>query len=1431
MYSFDPSTKTVEQTNKFLKSTFAGVDSDGYDLRISPAYLSYQKFLEEDLRNIIMEEFLPAYREAIGRARDDETFTILNPEQDIKISYATLTKTAAIDRTRHILVKFYDSNISKFVASEEVDIFTLPNFTKDGVLEWKDGKNYSFIHLLEERPTLTYNEPTNTSDSPVFKIKSDQGNSIQIDFNKFKLSLGKGAKFNLLDAIATLTAFENSSQLIEDILKQYSNISLMSAVKRPPEVWLKEGITTNDLEASLVPENIIGSDEYNSRASWQLNRYKLAKARDVINQTLSLDRAVGQTLAVDAVTPLTGNVIIPAGTVLSQEHVDTCKKAGVCYLQVVNNDMTQCYTAEMLYIQNLRAGTKISPELRQHLSRVGINEPYMYISKDITLEPTSAYLIKQNTLLTEDDIGLLNEIGYTFMAKKTKTSKSVFVHKPYREIISNGSVPGGLLGAPGTKWFYYARQASGYKFVPEIDYLRAQDLLAIISLGFELQSGSGFQAVRNTDSSFDKRVSTVQDKFRSAMIYSIKNSFRRIQKPLRDAVATDANCIVKKSNSFEGIFVIFGTNFLKYLRDSKAIEPLAVSGNQNPLANMSSLTKINTYTASKNSVSDIQRQIAIATYGKIDPYETPQSNRLGVVSNATVYCRIGLDGELRTPYYTVDREHSRLNPKIEWLTSKEEESLIFGDLSTITLSDDGRILNGDDIVLLRAPNNFNKDIDRQTFITGHVKDIQITNCYADEMLSWVTASIPFVGSNDAARVLFADAQIKEAKALVASEEPYVMTPAYKEIPKMSSRFSLYVDNPERTVDFKNFKYRRDTANQKKHAYHHLPYDSIKDISQVRVGDIYSESGASTGLEDEDYDFHEYLLGKNSACHIRVSPYNKNFNGSDERNQSGASHAKNLSTAKNVNRHYKVTSSYVSDNGILSTGINALTVFMPSGYNYEDGYHISKSFAKRMSSYVYNTEEIFINSRAKEEKYVYVPKLDFYDTELKIKANETRLLLSYKESAGSSANERFVTPKESTGYLFTTRPGKSNLTSKGYNYITLTTVDVKPAERGDKFANRHGNKGVTNLVQDDERMPKLLNGKACEVVLNPLGVGHRRNLGQVLEAKLGLVAHIFGIKFMTNSISGISTDDVFKWVKLLYRVANSTTDSEVITAIANSGLELDADLQSQIKYSAQYARTWAGVFDEEGQAIIGIYNDEGDIVFTEKATIGYVYYNKMLQESADKEHARAGYESNEPILQTHRAPTKGGHGGGQRAGTMETAAIAAYDATDYLYELLNQRCDNDIAKQEFIRDTFFTSNIKDDWTFDNRGQRMSVTQVLCYLLAMGIVVEDLGNDIVPIDKDTVAKLTTFKDKEFLNAGQNYYISTKKKAPETLMEFKVEQVRELKAQEQVDKVLDLSGVTVEEPPKVANAVAEPDPTKPEPSQLDVQNELLRAALMNG
>ncbi len=595
------------------------------------------------------------------------------------------------------------------------------------------------------------------------------------------------------------------------------------------------------------------------------------------------------------------------------------------------------------------------------------------------------------------------------------------------------------------------------------------------------------------------------------------------------------------------------------------------------------------------------RDVHYSHYGRMCPIETPEGPNIGLINSLSSYAKINKYGFIETPYRRVDWNTHKVTNIIDYLTADEEDNFTVAQANSVLL-EDGSFANN--IVMARyIHDNLEVPIERVDYMDVSPKQV----------VAVATACIPFLENDDSNRALMGANMQRQAVPLINPQAPFVGTGMeYKAAHDSGAALLCQNDGVVEYVDAKEIRVRRDNGALDK-------YEIIK-FQRSNSGTCYNQRPI-VALGDR-VDVGETLADGPSM-----------------------------------------------EKGEMALGQNVLVAFMTwEGYNYEDAVIMNERLVRDDVYTSIHIEEYESEARdtklGPEEITRELPNVgedalkdldergiirigaEVKDGDIlvgkvtpkgmtELSAEERLLHAIFGEKAREVRDTSLRVPHGGGGIvhdvkIFTREAGDE--LSPGVNLLVrVYIVQKRKINEGDKMAGRHGNKGVVSRIMPEEDMPYMPDGTPVDIMLNPLGVPSRMNIGQVLELHLGMAARSLGIYVASPVFDGADEDDVWG-------------------TVAEAGMANDA---KTILYDGR-----------TGQP------------FDNRVSVGVMYYLKLSHMVDDKLHAR----STGPYSLVTQQPLGGkAQFGGQRFGEMEVWALEAYGAAYTLQEILTYKSDDVVGR--------------------------------------------------------------------------------------------------------------------------------------------------------
>ncbi|MFH1509714.1 MAG: DNA-directed RNA polymerase subunit beta [Candidatus Nealsonbacteria bacterium] len=590
------------------------------------------------------------------------------------------------------------------------------------------------------------------------------------------------------------------------------------------------------------------------------------------------------------------------------------------------------------------------------------------------------------------------------------------------------------------------------------------------------------------------------------------------------------------------------------------------------------------------------RDVQPSHYGRICPIETPEGPNIGLVGHMASFSKINKYGFLETPYFKVNKTKVIFKP--EYLNAYQEEQNNIAS-GSVLLDKEGKIVPQRVEARLKGePGMIEKD------------KIDYVDVSTEQAISIATSCIPFLQNDDANRALMGSNMQRQSVPLINPDPPVVSTGVEDVVARDSGQVIL--SETDGTI-------------------------IAVDANQIVVK-------SSENQKNITYDLRTFIRTNQYTC-FHQKPI--------------------IQKGQKVKKGEILTDGGSISQGVLSLGKNVLVAFMPwRGYNFEDAIIISERLAKNdaytsihIESFICDIRETKLGPElttpdipnVSEEKLKDLDEEGIIRVGAEVSPNDILVgKISPKGEADLTAEERLLRAifgeksrevKDSSllmqhgkrgrvvGVKIFSRELGHKLEPGVIKKVEVEIAQLRKIHAGDKLAGRHGNKGVISVVMPEEEMPFMEDGTPVDIILNPISVTSRMNLGQILETHLGWAANKLGYRAITPSLAGANEEDIKRELK-------------------EAGLPEDGKIQ---------------LFDGR----------TGDS-FSKPITVGYIYMMKLIHMVEDKIHMR----SIGPYSLITQQPLGGkAQFGGQRFGEMEVWALEGYGAAHVLQEMLTIKSDD------------------------------------------------------------------------------------------------------------------------------------------------------------
>ena len=638
------------------------------------------------------------------------------------------------------------------------------------------------------------------------------------------------------------------------------------------------------------------------------------------------------------------------------------------------------------------------------------------------------------------------------------------------------------------------------------------------------------------------------------------------------------------------------------------------------------------------------RDVHYSHYGRMCPIETPEGPNIGLINSLACYARINEYGFIEAPYRKVDKSDP-MNPvvtdEVVYMTADEEDNYHVAQANT-PLDEEGHFINKNVSGRYREET---QDYERNKFDYMDVSPKQV--------FSVATALIPFLQNDDANRALMGSNMQRQAVPLLTTEAPVVGT---------GMEVKSAVDS------------------------------GVAEVAE-QAGVVESSTSTSITIRHDDGTKKTYKLTK-----------------FQRRNQSNCYNQRPIvDKGERVEAGQVIADGPSTSGGEMALGKNPLIGFMTwEGYNYEDAVLLSERLVQEDVYTSVHIEEYEAEARdtklGPEEITRDIPGVgddalkDLDERgiirigaevragdilvgkvtpkgETELTAEERLLRAIFGEKAREVRDTSLKVPHGEYGIVVDakvfTRENGDELSPGVNQAVRIYIAQKRKISVGDKMAGRHGNKGVVSRVLPVEDMPFLPNGRPLDIVLNPLGVPSRMNIGQVLEIHLSLAAKALGFNVSTPVFAGANENDIMDTLDL----ANDYVNLEWEEFEKKHGEELRPEVLQFLSENRAHRELWKGVpLSRDGK--VRLRDGRTGEYFDSPVTIGHMHYLKLHHLVDDKIHAR----STGPYSLVTQQPLGGkAQFGGQRFGEMEVWALEAYGASYTLQEILTVKSDDVVGR--------------------------------------------------------------------------------------------------------------------------------------------------------
>ena len=683
----------------------------------------------------------------------------------------------------------------------------------------------------------------------------------------------------------------------------------------------------------------------------------------------------------------------------------------------------------------------------------------------------------------------------------------------------------------------------------------------------------------------------------------------------------------------------------------------------NPLAELTHkrrLSALGPGGLSRDRASFDVRDVHYTHYGRMCPIETPEGPNIGLISYLTTYAKINDYGFIEAPFRRIDKETGRVTDEVVYMTADKEDNYVIVPANE-PIDENGAFIH--DRVTAR---------DKGEFVERAPSEVDFMDVSPKMVVSVATAMIPFLENDDNSRALMGSNMQKQAVPLMVTDSPIVGT---------GMEYQAAVDSGVVIVA----KYS----------------GTVERVDATKIVILSDRAAAENGPDDmlpakETYELIKFKKTNQGTCFNQRPVVN---------------------CGDYVRKGQVIADGPATSNGEISLGKNALIGFMTwEGYNYEDAVLLNERLVRddvytslHIEEYSHEArdtklgpEEITreiqnvgddalkdLNADGIVKKGTEVRSGDILvgkvtpKGETELTAEDRLLRAIFGEKGKDTRDTSLRLPHGESGIVVDvkvfTRENHDELPAGVNKVVKVYIAQKRKISVGDKMAGRHGNKGVVSRILPPEDMPFLADGTPLDIVLNPLGVPSRMNIGQVLEVHLGIAAKKLGWKIMTPVFDGANERDIVECLRMAdYSrkiLPNENVDGKplFIESVDENGKKSLERIDDETRADADEMKK---LFETGRVRVIDgktiLYDGRTGEPFDNPVTVGIMYYLKLHHLVDDKIHAR----SNGPYSIVTQQPLGGkAQFGGQRFGEMEVWALEAYGAAYTLQEILTVKSDD------------------------------------------------------------------------------------------------------------------------------------------------------------
>ena len=876
---------------------------------------------------------------------------------------------------------------------------------------------------------------------------------------------------------------------------------------------------------------------------------------------------------------------------------------------VLAEDVASPMTGEVL----AEAGTKITRELASTIQNNAV--PYVWISVEETERPIkvlSNMMVDLDAVVDVDpeEVGVTEQVYYPVLAgilEETAGDIDELKDAIKRDI---------------------------HDLIPK--HITKEDIFASINYNIHLEYGVGNDD--DIDHLGNRRIRAVGELLQNQYRIGLSRLERVVRERMttQDIESISPQTLINIKPVTAAVKEFFGSSQLSQFMD-----------HNNPLSELTHkrrLSALGPGGLSRDRAGFEVRDVHYTHYGRMCPIETPEGPNIGLINSLATYARINEYGFIEAPYRVLDKtdpENPVVTDKVVYLTADEEDNYVVAQANE-PVDEDGHFVN------THVSGRFREDTSEFDKVNLDLMDVS-----PKMVFSVATSMIPFLENDDANRALMGSNMQRQAVPLLSTEAPVVGT-------GMESKAA---------------------------------YDSGVCITARNGGVVERSTSTKIVVRNDDGQRDEYNVIKFARSNQGNCMNQRPIVFVGDRVEKGDILADGASTS----------------NGEMALGKNPLIGFMTwEGYNYEDAVLLSERLVQDDVYTSVHIEEYEAEARdtklGQEEITRDLAGLsedvlkDLDDNgiirigaevragdilvgkvtpkgETELTAEERLLRAIFGEKAREVRDTSLRVPHGAYGVVMDTkiftRENGDELPPGVNKSVRVYIAQKRKISVGDKMAGRHGNKGVISRILPVEDMPYLPNGRPLDIVLNPLGVPSRMNIGQVLEIHLSLAAKVLGFNVATPVFNGADENDIADTLRMANDYANTSWEE----FDAKWRDKVNDDVMDYLYENRDHRKEWQGVpIDTTGK--VRLRDGRTGEEFDSPVTIGFMHYLKLHHLVDDKIHAR----STGPYSLVTQQPLGGkAQFGGQRFGEMEVWALEAYGAAYTLQEILTFKSDDVVGR--------------------------------------------------------------------------------------------------------------------------------------------------------